>query len=81
VGYIPVKLVYALLGGLTGALAYGLTGGNYGIAQSIWTPSLGGTYVVTPPMLRGDEAIYFSGESQSSGSYGGGLADESLEGR
>ncbi len=81
VGYMPVKLVYALLGGLTGGLAYGLTGGNYSIAQSIWTPSLGGTYVVTPAMLRGDESIYFSGESQPSGSHGSGLADESLEGR
>ncbi len=59
--YMPVKVVYATLGGLTGGFAFVLTGGRTDVATSIWRPSLGGTYVVTPSMLRGDEPINFSG--------------------
>ncbi len=59
--YMPTKVVYATLGGLTGSFAFVLTGGRMDIASSIWRPSLGGTYVVTPAMLRGDEPINFSG--------------------
>ncbi len=59
--YMPVKVVYATLGGLTGGFAFLLTGGRMDIASGIWRPSLGGTYVITPSPLRGDEPIYFSG--------------------
>jgi len=59
--YMPVKLVYATLGGLTGGLALGLTGGDLDVAESIWVTSLGGTYVLTPPMLRGEESIAIAG--------------------
>jgi hypothetical protein len=59
--YMPLKFVYATLGGLTGGLAYALTIGRTDVAMSIWRPSLGGTYVVTPRMLKGDEEIHFSG--------------------
>jgi hypothetical protein len=62
--YMPVKFVYATLGGVTGGFAYVLTGFNYSIAKSIWVPSTGGDYVVTPSMLRGDQPIYFSGTTQ-----------------
>lgn len=61
VGYIPVKLVYAILGGVTGGFAYVLTGANYNVAERIWTPSLGGHYVLNPEQLRGNQPIYFSG--------------------
>ena len=61
--YMPVKVVYATLGGLTGGFAFVLTGGNFDIASAIWRPSLGGMYVITPSMLRGDDPIYFSGPS------------------
>ncbi|MBI3767919.1 MAG: hypothetical protein HY271_05405 [Deltaproteobacteria bacterium] len=61
--YMPVKVVYATLGGLTGGFAFLLTGGNLDVASAIWRPSLGGTYVVTPSMLRGDDQIYFSGSA------------------
>jgi hypothetical protein len=64
--YMPVKLVYAGLGAVTGALAYVLTVGNTDVAESVWSPSLGGTYVVTPAMLRGDEELLFSGPSHQS---------------
>lgn len=59
--YMPVKLVYATLGGLTGGLALGLTGGDLDVAETIWVTSLGGTYVLTPPMLRGEETISIAG--------------------
>jgi hypothetical protein len=62
--YMPTKFVYATFGGITGGLAYLLTGFRYDLAREIWRPSLGGTYVVTPSMLRGEERIYFSGTTQ-----------------
>jgi hypothetical protein len=61
--YIPAKLVYATLGGVTGGLGYILTVGNANVAKSIVAPSVGGTYVLTPDMLRGEQPILFSGES------------------
>lgn len=61
VGYIPAKMVYAILGGITGGAGYALTGGNQGAANSIWRSSLGGDYVLTPEMLTGQQPIHFSG--------------------
>ena len=63
--YMPAKLTYAALGGLTGGLAFGLTGGNLETAETVWTTSMAGTYVVTPGMLRGEEAIAFAGSPSS----------------
>lgn len=63
--YMPVKIVYASVGLVTGGLAYVLTVGDDDVARTIWSPSLGGTYVVTPAMLRNDEPILFSGTSHS----------------
>ncbi len=63
--YMPVKVVYASLGLVTGSLAYVLTVGNTDTAQQIWSPSVGGSYVVTPAMLRGDEPVLFNGPSFS----------------
>ena len=60
-GYMPVKTIYAVFGGITGGFAYICTGGSYETASSIWSASLGGTYVLSPGMLRGDEAIAFAG--------------------
>jgi hypothetical protein len=62
--YMPTKLVYATLGGITGSFAYLLTGGNYTAAEKVWTPSLGGNYVLSPEHLRGQEQIYFSAPLQ-----------------
>ena len=58
--YAPTKLVYATLGGITGGFAYVLTGANYQVAERVWTPSLGGNYVLNPEQLRGNQPIYFS---------------------
>lgn len=61
--YMPAKLVYATLGGITGGLGYVLTLGNPAALHTVLGPSVGGTYVLTPAMLRGEEPILFSGES------------------
>ena len=58
--YIPAKLAYATLGGITGSFAYVLTGANYRVAERIWDPSLGGDYILNRDHVRGQETIYFS---------------------
>src|SRR5262245_12452107 len=59
--YMPVKVVYSALGGVTGGLAYALTGGDMDTAKNVWVTAMGGTYVLTPNMLRGEDAVAFSG--------------------
>lgn len=59
--YMPAKLAYATLGGITGGIALGLTGGDMDVAETIWITSMGGTYVLTPPMIRGEESIAIAG--------------------
>ena len=61
--YIPAKLIYATVGGITGGLGYVLTLGNPAALHTVLGPSIGGTYVLTPGMLRGEQPILFSGES------------------
>lgn len=61
--YMPAKLAYAAVGGLIGGLAYAVTWGDTDAVQKVWSPSLGGTYVVTPGMLQGESPILFLGES------------------
>lgn len=63
--YMPVKIVYAGVGGLTGCLVYLVTIGNEEAAMATWSPSLGGTYVITPQMLLGEEPVLFNGPSYS----------------
>lgn len=65
VAYMPAKLLYSSLGGLTGGLAYGLTGGDLDVADKVWVPSMGGTYVITPEMLRGEKEVVFIGGTGS----------------
>lgn len=59
--YVPAKLAYAGLGGLTGGLALGLTGGDLNTAEAIWEPSLKGDYFLTTGMVQGEEPISFAG--------------------
>lgn len=68
--YMPVKVVYGVLGGVTGSLAYVLSGANKEVADGVWVPSLGGDYVLTPGMMTGREEVHFNGVR--SGSKGGG---------
>lgn len=61
--YMPVKLGYAAVGGVTGGLGYIVTGGNKDVAQRVWIHSLGGDYVLSREMVAGDEPIEFGGKS------------------
>ena len=62
-GYMPAKMIYALAGGFVGLLAWGVTAGNSDVAMGILQPALGGTWVLTPEMLRGEQPIMFIGPS------------------
>ncbi len=62
--YIPAKLVYASVGGVVGTLAYVVTLGSTETANAVWEPTLGGTYVLTPGILRGTEKLHFNGQPQ-----------------
>ena len=61
--YFPAKVGYAALGGIVGGFTYGLTGGSLESAQSVWEPSLYGTYVITPDHLKSNDAVRFFGTS------------------
>jgi hypothetical protein len=63
---MPVKTVYSVLGGLTGGFAYACTAGDLDTATEIWAMSMGGTYVLTPAMIRGEDPIAFAGSTSSS---------------
>jgi hypothetical protein len=82
--YMPAKLVYATLGGVTGGLAYGLTLGDMQTAETVWVTSMGGNYVVTPRMLQGEDPIAFSGtpgsESTDTSTTQGGIDEQPLSG-
>lgn len=77
IGYMPVKVCYAVLGGVTGSLAYALTGGNRDVADGIWVPSMGGDYVLTTGMMSGDEEVRFSGLRKPAPAEVAGTAGES----
>jgi hypothetical protein len=72
--YMPAKVIYATLGAVTGGLAFACTGGDVQTAENIWIPSLGGTYVITPRMLRGEDDIQFAGGSAPPSADAGGSA-------
>jgi len=61
--YTPLKMAYAIGGGIVGGFAYALTGGDLEIAQDVWEPSVYGTYVITPDHLKGNEPVRFVGVS------------------
>ena len=59
--YGATKLLYAGLGAVVGGFSYILTLGDTDTAELIWEKSLGGTYVLSPEHLTGEEPIYFVG--------------------
>jgi hypothetical protein len=66
--YMPVKVVYGVLGGVTGCFAYVLSGANKEVADGVWVPSLGGDYVLTTDMMTGREKVHFNGVRSRPGS-------------
>ncbi len=63
--YLPVKVAFAIGGGIVGGLAYAFSGGNEQAAKSIWDTSLYGTYLITPDHLQGNRPIRFLGVADS----------------
>ena len=63
--YLPLKLAFAIGGGVVGGLAYAFSGGNEQAAKSIWNTSLYGTYLITPDHLQGNRPIRFLGIADS----------------
>ena len=63
--YLPLKLAFAIGGGIVGGLTYAFTGGNEQAAKSVWNTSLYGTYIITPDHLQGNRPIRFLGVADS----------------
>jgi hypothetical protein len=59
--YCAGKTAFAIAGSTVGVLGYLFSGGNSAAAQSVWTSSVYGTYILRPSHLRGDEPIHFLG--------------------
>jgi hypothetical protein len=64
--YAPLKIAFAIGGGIVGGLAYAFSGGNETTAKSIWIPSVYGTYLITPEHLAGDKPVRFLGAAAES---------------
>lgn len=65
--YFPLKLVFAIGGGVVGGLTYVFSGGNEEATKSVWTTSFYGTYILTPDHLQGNRPIRFLGIADSNG--------------
>ena len=63
VPYCAGKSAFAIAGSVVGGLGYAFSGGNSQTAQSIWTKTVYGTYILRPAHLRGEEPIHFLGKS------------------
>jgi hypothetical protein len=61
VAYLPFKLLYAGTGGFVGGLAYLITIGDEKAFDAVWDAAGRGTYIVTPSMLEGTEAVHLVG--------------------
>jgi hypothetical protein len=59
--YGTVKTVYAVLGSITGGLAFALTGGRGDVASAIMQPALRGDYVIVPEHLTLERPLIFAG--------------------
>jgi hypothetical protein len=59
--YGTVKTAYAVVGSVTGGLAFVLTGGRSDVARNIIQPAVRGDYVITPEHLTMERPLVFSG--------------------
>jgi hypothetical protein len=61
VPYGAAKVALAIVGGVTGAFTYVLSGFDKKAADSVWYTTIEGDYVVTPDHLRGKKDLRFTG--------------------
>lgn len=61
--YFPLKMVYSMIGGMVGGLTYLVTLANEDTANAVWQPTLGGSYVLTPDMIAGEQPVDFIGSA------------------
>ena len=54
-------VAFALVGGVTGSLAWALTAGDNDVARAIFQPALRGDYMIRSDNLTGEEPLYFWG--------------------
>ena len=65
--YAPIKLAYAVLGGITSGLTYGVTLGKEAEAASnIAVSAFYGDWYIHPDVLTGEQTLYFSGPKETS---------------
>lgn len=55
--YTPLKVNLAVIGGIIGGLAYPFSGFNADVSKKIWDKSLGGTYLITEDILKGEDGL------------------------
>ena len=61
--YDGIKMAVAVLGTVAGGMGITFTGGEKVTSEKIWSPALGGEYVVTPAHLRGEKDLHFFGST------------------
>lgn len=57
--YGVAKIGVAAVGGVIGGLGYAFSGGDLESSRAIWNAFVDGTYVLSPPHLKGDEPVVF----------------------
>lgn len=62
--YCAGKSAFAIAGSVVGGLGYAFSGGNSETAQSVWTTTVYGTYILRPAHLRGEQPIHFLGKAE-----------------
>jgi hypothetical protein len=50
--FLPAKAISVLMGGVSGALSFVLTGGNADLTRQIWRDTTEGPYLITPQLAR-----------------------------
>ena len=63
--YGPVKILYAVGGLVVGGCAWVFTAGDGQVAETVFTRSLRGDYVITPGILLGEEELVFIGRDSA----------------
>ena len=57
--YGSIKMAVAVLGAVSGGMGFIFAGGDKVTVEKIWSPALGGEYVVPPAPVRGERDLHF----------------------